>query len=70
MSTQIPVLSDAVTGLPDGVMAGSHKHKQVFSPNDPDNIELAWLATQAAKKKAKVSKLTSSEKSQLTKILV
>ena len=60
MSTLIP--RDAVTVLPDGVMAGSHKCRQVFSLNDLDNIEVAWLATQAAKKKAKLSKLNSLEK--------
>jgi hypothetical protein len=62
MSTQIPFPSDAVTTLPDGIMAGSCKRKQAFSLNDPDNIEVARLATQAAKKKAKLSKLNSSEK--------
>ena len=43
MSTLIP--RDAVTVLPDGVMAGSHKRKQAFSLYDPDNIEVAWLVT-------------------------
>src|SRR4051794_33350733 len=62
MSTQIPFPSDAVTVLPDGIVAGSRKRKQAFSLNDPDNIEVAQLATQAAKKKAKLSKLNSSEK--------
>jgi hypothetical protein len=62
MSTPIPFPSNAVTVLPDGVVAGSRKRKQVFSLNDPDNIEVARLATQAAKKKAKLSKLNSSEK--------
>jgi uncharacterized protein YgiM (DUF1202 family) len=40
--------------VPDGIMAGSRKRKQTFSMNDPDNVELARLATQAAKKKAKL----------------
>ena len=60
MSTLIP--RDAVTVLPDSIVAGSCKFKQAFSLNDLDNIEVAWLATQAAKKKAKLSKLNSSEK--------
>jgi hypothetical protein len=42
--------------LPEGVITGSHKRKQAFSLQDPDNIELQRLATQAAKKKAKLSK--------------
>ena len=58
----IPFPSNAVTVLPDGIVAGSHKHKQAFSLNDPDNIEVVHLATQAAKKKAKLSKLNLSEK--------
>ena len=62
MSTPIPFPSNAVTELPDGIMAGTCKCKQAFSLNDPDNIEVACLATQAAKKKAKLSKLNSSEK--------
>lgn len=62
MSTPIPFSSNAVTDLPDGVVAGSRKRKQAFSLNDPDNIEVARLATQAAKKKAKLSKLDSSKK--------
>lgn len=36
-------------------VAGGRKRKQAFSMHDPDNVELARLATQAAKKKAKVS---------------
>jgi hypothetical protein len=48
--------------VPDGIMAGSRKRKQTFSMNDPDNGELERLATQAAKKKAKLSKANSSEK--------
>ena len=59
MSTPIPF---TVTELPDGIVAGTRKRKQAFSLNDPDNIEVAHLATQAAKKKAKLSKLNSSEK--------
>ena len=59
MSTPIPF---AVTELPDGVVARTCKRKQAFSLNDPDNIEVARLATQAVKKKAKLSKLNSSEK--------
>ena len=43
-------------------MAGSCKYKQAFSLNDLNNIKVACLATQAAKKKAKLSKLNSSEK--------
>ena len=62
MSTPIPFPSDAVTMLPDGIVARSCKCKQAFSLNDPDNIEVVQLATQAAKKKAKLSKLNSSEK--------
>jgi hypothetical protein len=62
MSTQIPLPSNAVNLLPDGVVTGSRKRKQAFSLNDPDNIELARLATQAAKKNAKLSKLNLSEK--------
>jgi len=62
MSTPIPFPSNAVTELPDGVVAGTRKRKQAFSLNDPDNIEVARLATQAAKKKAKLSKLNSSVK--------
>ena len=59
MSTPIPF---AVTELPDGVVARTCKRKQAFSLNDPDNIEVACLATQAAKKKAKLSKLNSFKK--------
>ena len=60
----IPFPGNAVTAslLPDGVMAGSRKCKQAFSLNDPDNVEIQRLATQAAKKKARFSKLPSSEK--------
>jgi hypothetical protein len=43
--------------LPDDVVpvpvAGSRKRKQAFSMNDPDNVELAHLATQAASRAAK-----------------
>jgi hypothetical protein len=47
----------------DGVMlAGSRKRKQAFSMKDPDNVELARLATQAAKKKTKLSMNNSSGK--------
>lgn len=52
--------------VPDGVITGSRKRKQTFSMNDPDNVELARLATQAAKKKAKLSKVNSSEKGIVT----
>lgn len=55
--------------LPDGVIPdlpvtglGSRKRKQAFSMNDPDNAELARLATQAAMKKTKLSKANSSGK--------
>jgi hypothetical protein len=51
--------------LPDGVIvpvAGSRKRKQAFSMNDPDNVELARLAAQAAKKKAKRTMVNSSGK--------
>ena len=48
--------------LPDSIVTGSRKRKPTFSMNDPDNVELARLATQAAKKKAKLSKNNSSEK--------
>ena len=48
--------------LPDGIVAGSRKCKQAFSLNDPDNTELAHLATQAARKKAKMSKSNVLEK--------
>ena len=57
-----PFTGNAGSALPDGVVAGNRKRKQAFSLNDPDNIELARLATQAAKKKAKLSKLNLSEK--------
>jgi hypothetical protein len=62
MSMQIPFPNDAVTVLSDEIVAGSHKHKQALSLNDPDNTEVVWLATQAAKKKAKLSKLNSFAK--------
>jgi hypothetical protein len=62
MSTPVPFPSNAVTELPDGIVAGTRRYKQAFSLNDPDNIKVARLATQAAKKKAKLSKLNSSEK--------
>ena len=57
MSTPIPFLGNAGNLAPDGIVAGlrSHKRKQAFSLNDPDNIELACLVTQAAKKKAKLT---------------
>ena len=45
--------------LSDGVVARDCKQILAFSLNDPDNIEIVWLA---AKKKAKLSKLNSSEK--------
>jgi hypothetical protein len=63
MSTPIPFSSNANNAeLPDGVVAGTCKRKQVFSLNDPDNIEVARLAAQAARrKKAKLSKLDSSK---------
>lgn len=48
--------------LPDSIVTGSRKRKPTFSMNDPNNVELARLATQAAKKKAKLSKNNSSEK--------
>jgi hypothetical protein len=62
MSTPIPFPGNAGNVLPDGPVAGSRKRKQAFSLKDPDNTELARLATQAAKKKAKLSKINSSEK--------
>lgn len=42
--------------LPEGIVTGSRKRKQAFSLHDPDNIEVQQLATQAARKKAKLSK--------------
>jgi hypothetical protein len=48
--------------LDDSITTGSRKRKPTFSMNDPDNAELARLATQAAKKKAKLSKNNPSEK--------
>lgn len=42
--------------LPEGIVTGSRKRKQAFSLHDPDNIEVQRLATQAARKKAKLSK--------------
>jgi hypothetical protein len=42
--------------LPEGIVTGSRKRKQAFSLQDPYNIELQRLATQAARKKAKLSK--------------
>jgi hypothetical protein len=42
--------------LPKGIVTGSHKRKQAFSLQDSDNIELQRLATQATRKKAKLSK--------------
>jgi hypothetical protein len=51
-----PFTGNAGSMLPDGVVTGNRKCKQAFSLNDPDNIELARLATQAANKKAKLSK--------------
>ena len=53
MSVQLPIPSTAVNppALPDGIIAGSCKHKQAFSLNDPDNVELQCLAVQAAKKR-------------------
>jgi hypothetical protein len=62
MSTQIPFPGNAVNMLPNGVVAGSRKRKRAFTLNDPDNAEVARLATQAAKKKAKLSMVTSLEK--------
>ena len=52
--------------LPDSIVTKSRKRKPTFSMNDPNNVELARLATQAAKKKAKLSKNNSSEKKLLT----
>ena len=62
MSTPNPFLGNAGNVLPDGIVAGSRKRKQAFSLNDPDNTELARLATQAARKKAKMSKSNVLEK--------
>jgi hypothetical protein len=45
--------------LPKSI-TGSHKRKQAFSLQDPNNIELQWLATQAATKKAKVTLVSRS----------
>ena len=63
MSTPIAFPGNAVTAspLPDGVVPGSRKRKQAFSLNDPDNVEIQRLAIQAAKKKARLSKLPSSD---------
>jgi len=49
MSTPLatPFTGNAGSVLPDGVVTGNRKRKQAFSLNDPDNIELARLATQA-----------------------
>ena len=57
-----PFLGNSGNVLPDGIVAGSRKCKQAFSLNDPDNTELAHLATQAARKKAKMSKSNVLEK--------
>jgi hypothetical protein len=64
MSTKIPFPGNAsnMPVLPDGVVEGSRKRKQAFSLNDPDNIEVARLATQAEKKKAKLSNNLSKKK--------
>lgn len=64
MSSTIPFHSNAVDTLPDGIIpvAGSRKRKQAFSMTDPDNVELARLATQAAKKKTKLSMVNASGK--------
>ena len=43
-------------------VAGSCKCKQAFLMTDPDNVELAHLATQAAKKKTKLSMVNPSGK--------
>src|SRR5271155_628407 len=64
MSSTIPfhgnnMLPDVVIPVP---VAGSRKRKPAFSMNDPDNVELARLATQAAKKKTKLSMVNSSGK--------
>ena len=59
MSAQI---SFSGTTIPDGVIAGSCKHKQVLSLSNPDNTELQCLAIQAAKKKAKLSMAVLSKK--------
>jgi hypothetical protein len=65
MST-VPFPGNAGSALPDGVVAGNRKRKQAFSLNDPDNIEVARLATQAAKKKTKLSKPKLSKKETTT----
>ena len=67
MSAQLPFPSTAVNppALCDGIVAGSRKHKQAFSLNDPDNIEFQHLAVQAAKKKAWLSKVVSSDKEKM-----
>ena len=56
-NSPIPFPGDAVGMLPDDIVpvpvAGSRKRKQAFSMNDPDNAELARLATQAASRAAK-----------------
>ena len=62
MSIPFPGNDDTPSVLPDGVVAGVRKRKQAFSLNDPDNVELQRLATQAAKKKAKLSKHNPVEK--------
>lgn len=63
MSTPIAFPGNAVTAspLPDGVVPGTRKRKQAFSLNDPDNVEIQRIAIQAAKKKARLSKLPSEK---------
>jgi hypothetical protein len=63
MSSTIPFHGNAVDMLPDGVIPvpGTRKRKPAFSMNDPDNVEIARLATQAAKKKAKLSMVNSGK---------
>jgi hypothetical protein len=63
MSTPISFPRDAVTVLPDGAVAGTRKRKPV---NDPDNIEVARLATLAARKKARLSKSNRTSKKKAT----
>jgi hypothetical protein len=64
MTAQIPISGPGVIppALPDGVINRTRKRKQAFTLNDPDNVELQRLATQAAKKKAKQKKVASSDK--------
>jgi hypothetical protein len=63
MSTKIPLPRNNDTPsvmLPDSIVTGSCKRRQAFSLQDPDNIKLECLATQAARKKAKLTSVSRS----------